>query len=158
MAGRSPKCAGPPICARYRRRLSCRHMAITMERAGNKNRLLTSATVLLFPTYYAAETQGLVVAEALAHDLPVITTRWRAVPENLPASRIYLVEPRSPAALAAALAAEALARPTEGRLRAHFLTHCTAEIFSRQLATHLLALKSPVDLGPRDRSGTGRPG
>ena len=126
--------------------------------AAAKHRLLATATVLLFPTYYSAETQGLVVAEALAHDLPVIATRWRAVHEDLPAQRVHLVEPRSPTALAAALAAEAPAGPTEGRLRAHFLAHCTAEIFSRRLAAHLLALESPVDLGPRDRGGAGRPG
>ena len=64
---------------------------------------LRTAEVFLFPTYYANEGQPLGVAEAMAFGLPVVTTRWRAIPEMLPAGSPGLVEPRQPAQAAAAL-------------------------------------------------------
>ena len=39
----------------------------------------------------------------LAYGLPIVTTRWRAVPELFPAAYPGLVEPRSPEQVAAAL-------------------------------------------------------
>jgi glycosyltransferase involved in cell wall biosynthesis len=68
-----------------------------------KRRFLAAADVLLFPTYYEAESQGLVVIEALAYDLPVVVTRWRAVPEAFPDGYPYVVEPRAPVEIARAL-------------------------------------------------------
>lgn len=70
-----------------------------------KARLFEAADLLGFPTYYSAESFGLVLLEAMAWGLPVVTTRWRHLPELLPADYPGLAAPRSPAALAAALAA-----------------------------------------------------
>jgi glycosyltransferase involved in cell wall biosynthesis len=68
-----------------------------------KARLFREADCLVFPTYYAAESFGLVLIEAMAHGLDVITTRWHNIPELLPSAYPGLVEPRDPAGLDAAL-------------------------------------------------------
>ena len=104
-----------------------------------KHDLLAQADALLFPTYYAAETQGLVVAEALAYDLSVVVTDWRAVAENLPATHAHLVPVRAPAEIAAALVRIAAAVSPLGASRAHFLAHCTLD---RHLAALAAALQS----------------
>jgi len=39
------------------------------------------ADIFCFPTYYPAESFGNVVAEAMMFELPVVSTRWRAIPE-----------------------------------------------------------------------------
>ncbi|KAB2667698.1 MAG: glycosyltransferase, partial [Verrucomicrobia bacterium] len=52
--------------------------------------------------------------EAMAHGLPVVTTRWRGIPEMVPDQYAGLVEPRDPAAAAAALSTVAT---TEDGLR-----------------------------------------
>ena len=101
-----------------------------------KAQALRAADVFLFPTYYATEGQPLGVAEAMAHGLPVVTTRWRAIPEMLPADAPGLVEPRQPAQAAAALLA--VARTEDGRrYRAEF-----ERKFS--LAAHLRALAAAL--------------
>jgi len=40
-----------------------------------------AATLFCFPTYYEAETFGLVVLEAMQFELPVVATDWRGVPD-----------------------------------------------------------------------------
>ena len=91
--------------------------------------LLGASDVLCFPTYYPHEGQPAVLLDALAFDLPVITTRWRAIPDMLPVNhgRIRFVEPRQPAQIAAALSDFRVAPPSDGSLRAHFLAHFTQE-------------------------------
>ncbi|MGH7978303.1 MAG: glycosyltransferase family 4 protein, partial [Limisphaerales bacterium] len=59
-----------------------------------------NADIFCFPTYYPAEGQPTCVAEALAFGLPVITTRWRAVPDMLPADYPGLVDIKSPEQIA----------------------------------------------------------
>jgi len=102
-----------------------------------KHELFAGADVLVFPTYYPAETQGLVVAEALAYDLPLIVTDWRAVAENLPEHHVQRVPVRAPAEIASALARIAALPPPDGRLRAWFLAHYAVE---RHLAAVAAAL------------------
>lgn len=104
-----------------------------------KHALFEQADCLIFPTTYPHETQGLVVAEALAYDLPVIVTRWRAVHENLPTTHTFIVEPD---ANVADSIAEQLLRLTErppanGQARAYFLDHYTAERFTQRVAAAL---------------------
>jgi glycosyltransferase involved in cell wall biosynthesis len=69
-----------------------------------KVRLLRESDCLCFPTYYYAESFGLVVVEAMAAGLPVVATRWRAIPELLPPDYHGFVPARSPAVLADRLA------------------------------------------------------
>ncbi len=99
-----------------------------------KHLLLSRADALLFPTYYQAETQGLVVLEALAYDLPVVLTVWRAVAENLPAQHVSIVRPKSSVEIASALARLAGEPPPQGELRQHFLAHGTDKTFLLRFA------------------------
>lgn len=97
------------------------------------------ADVFCFPTHYRHEGQPLTLIEALAFDLPVIATRWRAIPAMLPSDGIWLVEPGSTGALVRALQ-EAARRPwAAGTRRAHFLSHFTAEHHRAALTAALLS-------------------
>jgi glycosyltransferase involved in cell wall biosynthesis len=102
-----------------------------------RNRLFRTADVLCFPTYYPHEGQPAVILEALAHDLPVVTTRWRGVPENLPTRFIHLVGPRAPAEVAAALQLAQREGPGRGVLRRHFLDNFTQERHLREMSAAL---------------------
>ena len=73
-----------------------------------KRAALWEADVFLFPTFYAAEGQPLNLMEAMAHGLPVVTTRWRAIPDLVPIGHPGLVPTRDPAAAAKALVFQAL--------------------------------------------------
>ncbi|MCP4640949.1 MAG: glycosyltransferase family 4 protein, partial [bacterium] len=61
--------------------------------------VLREYDVLLLPTYHAGEGYPGVVLEAYRAGLPVITTRWRAVPEIVDDSCGILVEPHDADAL-----------------------------------------------------------
>ncbi len=107
-----------------------------------KQNLFRHADVFCFPTRYPHEGQPLVLIEALAHDLRIVTTRWRAIPEMLPADHVQWVEPGQPAALADALNAAALAPPPDGALRAHYLAHFTPEHHVATLAAALRTVEA----------------
>jgi len=68
-----------------------------------KRQAFVESDIFCFPTYYHAESFGLVVVEALAFGLPVVTTRWRSTPEILPPDYAGLVDPQSPEQIAEAL-------------------------------------------------------
>ena len=68
-----------------------------------KWRAFREADLFCFPTYFAWEGQPANVIEAMAFGLPVVTTRWRAIPELLPENYGGLVEPHSPDQVAGAL-------------------------------------------------------
>ena len=101
-----------------------------------RQHLLAESDVLAFPTTYAHEGFPLVLLEALAADLPIVTTRWRAIPDLLPDDHRGFVESDDPADLAATIAA-AVAHPPERKHRAYFLEHYTAEHFGRNIAQAL---------------------
>ena len=61
-----------------------------------KTRLFEENDCLCFPTYYHAESFGLVILEAMAFGMPSLTTRWRAIPELLPEGYPVYVPPRAP--------------------------------------------------------------
>ncbi len=104
-----------------------------------KHALYSAADVFCFPTAYPHEGQPLTLIEALAHDLPIITTRWRAIPGLLPADHVWFVEPGNPEQLADALVIASRAGPAGGALRQHYLAHYTRE---QHLATLAAALRS----------------
>jgi len=93
------------------------------------------ADVFCFPTYYANEGQPANLIEAMAHGLPVVTTRWRSIPEFLPPGYCGLVEPRQPEQVAAALLA-VMGESGDG-FRAIFERHFT-------LKQHLLNLAAAL--------------
>ena len=94
----------------------------------NKQRLFRESDCLCFPTYYPAESFGLVVAEAMAWGLSVVTTRWRTVPELLPAGYAGLVDIQSPEQLSEALI-EMAGSDYDARLRSRFLERYTERRF-----------------------------
>ena len=114
---------------------SVRYVGFNGEHA--KHALLRDADVFCFPTHYPHEGQPLVLIEALAHDLPIVTTRWRAIPSMLPAAHTWIVEPGRPTLLADALRdARSSPRPG-GASRRYFLENYTADIHLASLAAAL---------------------
>jgi glycosyltransferase involved in cell wall biosynthesis len=106
--------------------------------AERKEQALREADLFCFPTYYSAENQPGNLIEALAFGLPIVTTRWRSVPEMLPPGYPGLVDPKSPGQIADALrrlAVMDLARP----LREIFLRRFTIE---QHLAGMAAAIRS----------------
>jgi glycosyltransferase involved in cell wall biosynthesis len=112
-----------------------------------KSRLFRECDCLIFPTYYAAESFGLVVLEAMAHGMDIITTRWRNIPELLPAHYRGLVEPRDPQALARVI--ELFLHENQGpALRKHFEDHHHIRHFQRRMRQALQDLTRPAYPAP----------
>jgi glycosyltransferase involved in cell wall biosynthesis len=68
-----------------------------------KIRVLREADVFCFPTQYLGENQPVCLIEAMAFGLPIVTTRWRSLPEMLPPDYPGLVNGQDPDEIAAAL-------------------------------------------------------
>lgn len=47
----------------------------------DKGRIFAECDIFCFPSFYPKETFGLVVAEAMSFELPVVATRWKGIPE-----------------------------------------------------------------------------
>lgn len=105
-----------------------------------KRDLFRTADVFCFPTRYPHEGQPLVLIEALAHDVRIVTTRWRAIPGMLPAHHVWFAHSGDPKALADALADAARAPSPQGALRSHYREHFTPERHIAELATALRLL------------------
>jgi glycosyltransferase involved in cell wall biosynthesis len=101
-----------------------------------KARTFAESDYFCFPTYYHAESFGLVVVEAMAFGLPIVTTRWRSIPEIMPPDYPGLVDVRAPEQVASALIRLASERSGEP-MRANFLKHFT-------LQAHLTALARAI--------------
>ena len=67
-----------------------------------KVRAFTESDCFCFPSYYHAESFGLVLVEAMAFGLPIVATRWRSLPELFPPGYPGLVDIQSPEHLASA--------------------------------------------------------
>jgi glycosyltransferase involved in cell wall biosynthesis len=105
----------------------------------DKKRLYSESDCLCFPTYYGAESFGLVVVEAMAWGLHVVTTRWRTVPELLPVDYAGIVSVQSPCELADALLAAA-SSDYDPRLRARFVERYTDEQFAKGMRHVILGI------------------
>jgi len=116
-------CAQHPDCLRY----------VGLVHSTEKAHWLRTSHCLCLPTYYQAEGQPLVLLEALAYDLPIIATRWSAIPDMLPAAAI-LVEPGDANELLAAINRLAEKSPPPGVLRQHYLAHYTTDRHLQRLA------------------------
>lgn len=121
--------AGQPLVA-YRGFVS------GQEKAG----LLLESDCLCFPSYYEAESFPVVLVEAMACGLPVITTRWRMLPELLPAGYPGLVNPRSPEQVAEAMF-DLLGRDEGDLLRRHYLENYSRERYAGKIVDALLSLE-----------------
>jgi len=98
-----------------------------------KDKLLRTADVFCFPTFYPNENQPVNLIEAMAFGLPVLTTRWRSLPELFPSRYHGLVDVRSPEQIADTLL-ELMTENGEA-LRATFLKNFTLQNYLLGLAT-----------------------
>jgi glycosyltransferase involved in cell wall biosynthesis len=102
-----------------------------------KDRILREADAFCFPTLYLGENQPVNLIEAMAYGLPIVTTRWRSVPEMFPLDYPGLVDNQAPDRIADAL----LKLMTSGQgqqLRENFLNQFTLE---RHLASLAAAIR-----------------
>jgi len=114
-----------------------------------KHRQLREADLFCFPTYYENENQPVNLIEAMAFGLPILTTRWRSLPELFPASYAGLVDVRSPEQVADRLLA-LLAVESGEEFRAIFLRDFALERYLSDLAEAFLEVEppAPVVLSP----------
>jgi glycosyltransferase involved in cell wall biosynthesis len=110
----------------------------------DKHALFIRSQALCLPTCYPHEGQPLVLLEAMAYDLPIVATRWRAIPETVPAAGAHFVEPGDVAGVARALIDLASRPPAPGALRQEFLSRFT---LSHHLARLGAAISSLDDQG-----------
>ena len=107
-----------------------------------KAALWARAAAFLFPTYYGPESMPLVLLEAMAWGVPVITTRWRGLPEFLPPGYGGLVTPRSIPELVATVPAVIAAAPgaeLRRRFQAEFTLDRHLEKFAAACRTLLIS-------------------
>ena len=102
-----------------------------------KTRLLSTSHCLIFPTHYPAEGLPLVALEALAYDLPIVATRWRALPDIVTPDCGQLVPPHDLESLIQALLEVRRAPPRAGACRARFLQ-------AFELSRHLERLRAAL--------------
>ena len=100
---------------------------------GQKEHILREADVFCFPTRYYGENQPVNLIEAMAFGLPIVTTRWRSLPEMLPPDYPGLVDPQSPEQTAAGLIRLMNERFGE-TMRENFLDRFTLERHLENLA------------------------
>lgn len=107
-----------------------------------KSQVFSEADVFCFPTHYPHEGQPLTVIEALAYDLPIVASRWRAIPDMLPLDGVWLFEPNSVDQLAHSLNAAYQRRWTEGARRSHYLSHFSRDLHIENFTAALLSAES----------------
>ncbi|HEX9046420.1 MAG TPA: glycosyltransferase family 4 protein, partial [Verrucomicrobiae bacterium] len=117
--------------------------AVTVQHLGfvsgeRKHQLLRDADLFLFPTQYLGENQPVNLIEAMAFGLPMVTTRWRSLPEMLPPAYPGLVNSQDPREISTAIL-RVLAERSGEQARDHFLQHFTLE---RHLADLAAAIRS----------------
>jgi glycosyltransferase involved in cell wall biosynthesis len=107
-----------------------------------KNQLLREADIFCFPTFYQNENQPVNLIEAMAFGLPILTTRWRSIPELFPSEYPGLVDIRSPQQIAQALIT-LMARESGEVFREIFLRQFTLERHLAALAEAMHSVEQP---------------
>jgi glycosyltransferase involved in cell wall biosynthesis len=98
-----------------------------------KHQLLREADLFCFPTYFQNENQPVNLIEAMAFGLPILTTRWRSLPELFPADYPGLVNIRSPEQVADVML-DLVTRESGEGFRDIFLRSFTLERHLQELA------------------------
>jgi glycosyltransferase involved in cell wall biosynthesis len=106
-----------------------------------KIRVLCDADLFCFPTQYLGENQPVCLIEAMAFGLPIITTRWRSLPEMLPPGYPGLVNGQDPDEIAATLLKMAALENNEN-LRAIFLNRFTVEQYLAGMAAAIRSVET----------------
>lgn len=119
-----------------------------------------SADIFCFPTYYAPETFGNVLLEAMMFELPTVATRWRGIPDVIVEGETgFLVETKDAAALSERLArllVDKHLRLEMGRKgRERYLANFTTDIYlQRNREVFLEVARTPASrAGPARESG-----
>jgi len=112
-----------------------------------KEAVQREADLFCFPTLYAAENQPITLIEAMAFGLPIVTTRWRSLPEMLPADYPGLVESQAIQPIATALL-ELMTLETGERLRQLYLDRFTLERHLASLARAIHSVEQPLSAAP----------
>ena len=112
-----------------------------------KERALREADLFCFPTRYIGENQPVNLIEAMAFGLPIVTTRWRSLPEMLPPNYPGLVDSQSPEQIAAALLRLMNERSGDAA-RENFLGRFTIEGHLENLARAFHSLETPAPAWP----------
>jgi glycosyltransferase involved in cell wall biosynthesis len=107
-----------------------------------KQRALHEGDLFCFPTYHPGDNQPVNVLEAMAFGLPVVTTRWGALAEMLPANYPGLVPIRAPETMAAAML-QLMTHETGERFRQLFLAKFTLEAHLARVAAALATVEQP---------------
>jgi len=150
--------------AEFDRRLENPEFAAVVEHAGfvsgdQKTTLLRTADLFLFPTQYLGENQPVNLIEAMAFGLPIVTTRWRSLPEMLPPEYPGLVNGQNPTELATAML-HVLAVKSGERVRRHFQERFTLEHHLYYLAAALRSVEKdqpPSHPASHDKISSGKP-
>lgn len=115
----------------------------------SKRRVFIESDCFCFPTYYHAESFGLVAVEAMAFGLPVVTTRWRSLPEVLPSGYPGLVAIKSPDQIAEALLTTMVQHNGES-LRDNFLNRFTLQHYLTNLAEVIRSVENAAPTPSRE--------
>jgi glycosyltransferase involved in cell wall biosynthesis len=108
-----------------------------------KTNLLRQADLFCFPTYYENENQPVNLIEAMAFGLPILTTRWRSLPELFAPDYPGLVDIRSPEQIANVMPALMTGEAGDG-FRGIFLRNYTLEHHIASLAKAFKTLEEPL--------------
>jgi glycosyltransferase involved in cell wall biosynthesis len=106
-----------------------------------KEQLLRAADLFLFPTRYLGENQPVNLIEAMAFGLPIVTTRWRSLPEMLPADYSGLVNDQNPDEIAATIL-KVLAERSGELVHRHFTGRFTIQHHLTDLAAALRSVEA----------------
>lgn len=112
-----------------------------------KENALREADLFCFPTLYAAENQPITLIEAMAFGLPIVTTRWRSIPEMLPPGYPGLVADQTVEPIARALV-ELMTQESGERLRQLYLDRFTLERHLASLAEAIRSVEQPEASAP----------
>jgi glycosyltransferase involved in cell wall biosynthesis len=128
----------------FQQRIAAEDLKGAVEYAGfvsgdAKAALLLACDTLCFPTYYGAESFGLVLVEAMAAGMNVVATRWRANADVLPVDFPGLVPLHAPAQVAERLI-ETFARDA-APLRDYVLQNFTVARSMENLKTALRSVE-----------------